>query len=290
MAILAHGSDLTLAPTIAPVVQATADSGGTVRGALECLSKGRFKAVQLDAALPGLRPRELSPRARKDLLAVLERCGLKLAGLDLFIPRRHYLEAEHIDRALGATHAAIELAADLGRVPVSVALPIQPATEEIRSALVAAADGHGVSLAVHAEDQFDALLQWISKVDLPCLGMGLDPATILGTGHDPARMAHAAGKHLGVARLSDVLGASSTPSAVGEDAGDTAAGTTGSVHAAGVRCILGQGDLDLATYRVAVDLAPGRRGPVVLDLRGLPGPVSAARSAQRAWDDAAFGV
>ena len=41
------------------------------------------------------------------------------------------------------------------------------------------------------------------------------------------------------------------------------------------------------SYRVSTDLAPGRLGPVVLDLRGLPDPVPAAREARRAWESVA---
>ena len=64
MAILTHGRDMTLAPTIAPVVRQTDQ---TVRGALTALSQCGFDAVQLDALLAGVRPRELDQRARKDL-------------------------------------------------------------------------------------------------------------------------------------------------------------------------------------------------------------------------------
>jgi sugar phosphate isomerase/epimerase len=275
MAILTHGSDLSLAPTLGPLVQEAAHGDGTVRGALERLSAAGFSAVQLDAALPGIRPRELSTRARRDLSALLARQELRLAGIDLFIPRRHYLQPDLMDRALTATTAAIELAADLGRVPLSLALPIAAMTQDAHDALAACADGHGVPLAIHAEDDLDALLAWMARMDQPVLGAGLDPCAVLGCGHDPGAFAQRLGARLLVARLNDLIGAPQAP---------TPSGPT----AAGVRCTVGQGDLDLTAYRVAIDLAGRRTGPVVLDLRGLPDPLAAASAAHHAWDHAAF--
>jgi sugar phosphate isomerase/epimerase len=277
MAILTHGSDLTLAPTIGPLVHPEPTGDGTIRSALARLAGAGFSAVELDASLPGIRPRELGPRARRDLTALLSRAGLRLAGLELFIPRRHYTQPEHIDRALTATTAAIELAADLGRVPVSLALPVAGMSSDARDALVACADGRGVPLAVHAEDDLEALLTWITRVDLPVLGAGLDPCSVLGSGHDPGAIAQRLGPRLTVARLSDMIGA---PEAT-KDSAPTVAG---------VRCPVGQGDLDLVKYRIDVDLAGARSGPVVLDLRGLPDPLGAATAARHAWEHAAFTI
>jgi len=103
MPILTHGSDLRLAPAIKPLI---AVGDGTVRSAITWARKHDFQAIQLDATLPGIRPRELGKRARKDLTALLHRQDMLLAGLDLFIPRRHYLDSDHIDRAISATQAS----------------------------------------------------------------------------------------------------------------------------------------------------------------------------------------
>jgi sugar phosphate isomerase/epimerase len=288
MAILTHGSDLTLAPTIGAIVQAAGPSGGTVRGALECLAAAGFRAVQLDATLPGLRPRDLSARARHDLTALLSRRSMVLAGLELFIPRRHYLEPEHVDRAMAATTAAIEFAADLGRVPLSLSLPVSAMSDDARVALAACADGHGVTLAVHAEDDLDALLAWLTRVDLPILGAGIDPCAALASGQGPGQMVQRLGKLLRVARLSDMIGARTPTSR--DRPGAEAAGADVAPAAAGVRCAVGKGDLDLTRYRVAVDLAGGRLGPVVLDLRGLADPLTAAGEARSAWERAVFTI
>jgi sugar phosphate isomerase/epimerase len=101
---------------------------------------------------------------------------------------------------------------------------------------------------------------------------------VLGSGGDPGKFTQRLGPRLVVARLSDLIGA---PQARQESS---------PAAAAGVRCIVGQGDLDLIPFRVAVDLAKGRAGPVVLDLRGLPDPLGAAAAARHAWDHAAFSI
>ena len=261
MPILTHGSDLALAPTIKQVVQAS----GTVKAALSRLSAAGFDAVQLDAALSGIRPRELDRRARQDLLALLVRRGVRLGGIDLFIPQRHYLESEHQDRAMQSTLAAIEMAADLDRVPLSIALPIAQMDADLTSCVVEAADGHGVHVAVHAEDQLAALEKWLLDVDLPVIGAGVDPAALLAESQDPSQMTHRVSRRIVAGRLSDLSGSSG---------------------AGGLRCAVGEGELDVSSYRVAVDLAPNRVGPVVLDLRGVSAPLSAATAADKAWKDA----
>lgn len=262
MAILTHGSDLRLAPTLKPAVAAT---DGTVRGALKSLAAAGFTAVQLDATLAGLRPRELSQRARKDLVALLSRQGFQIAGIDLFLPRDHFVETQHVDRAMMAALAAIELAADLGRVPVSVALPVAQLADDVKRALVEAADGRSIRLAVHAEDQLDALAAWLDAVDMPALGAAIDPAALIARGEKAVKTTQRFGKRLAVARLSDAT-------------------------AGALRCPPGEGELDIAAYRVTLDLAPGRSGPVVLDLRNLQDPLAAAGSTKATWEEAAFTV
>lgn len=272
MVILTHGSDLTLAPTIAPVVH---QGDGTVRTAMARLARQGFPAVQLDATLRGIRPRELDRNARRELAGVARRRGLSVAGLDLFVPRKHYLDPERVDRALSATLGAIELAADLGRVPVSLTLPAVKLAEdqpELIETIVEMADGRGVGLAIHAEEQLESLQRWLDDIDVPSVGAGLDPAPLLARGHDPAVLAQRLGRRLTVGRLSDLeRGAGHDDATVGET----------------VRCVPGRGELDLTAYRVALDLASSRTGPVVLDLRGLTDPLTAANAGQRAWDDAA---
>lgn len=276
MSILAHGSDLTLAPTIKPVVKQT---DGTLRTAVDRLVKLGFRSIQLDATLPGIRPRDLNERARKDLAALFTRAGAGISGLDFFIPTRHFVDADQLDRAVSAATSAIALAADLGRVPVSIALPVGSMSEEIGRAMIEAADGRGVRLAVHAEPQIDKLLAWVNRVDVPALGVALDPAASLAHGQNPVDVVSRLGKRLAVARLCDISGADSDQTHDGD-----------SVAAAGIRCEVGDGDLDVVAYRIALDLAAGRCGPVVLDVRGMENPLNAAAKAAKIWGKAAFTV
>jgi len=262
MSILTHGSDLRLAPTLRPLVAA---GDGTVRGAVTTLAKLEFHAVQLDATLAGIRPRDLSQRARQDLVALFSRHDMQIAGLDFFLPSQHFIESENIDRAMNAALAVIELAADLGRVPVSMALPVGQVKDDVKNALVDAADGRSIRLAIHAEGELDALAAWLDATDQYALGAGIDPAALLARGEKAVRTTQRFAKRLAVARLSDL-----TSSAL--------------------RCPIGEGELDIEAYRITLDLASGRSGPVVLDLRGLEGPVAAAVTAKKAWDGAAFSV
>ena len=264
MAILTHGSDLQLAPALRPLVR---PAQGGVRLAIERIAAAGFSRVQLDAALPGIRPRELDKRARKDLLALVGRHGMTVAGLDLFIPRKDFLTADRVDRATSAVLGAIEFAADLGRIPLHLPLPAKALAEDLKATFIDAADGRGIALAVHAEDQLDDLAAWVDDVDLPCLGMSVDPAALLAAGLNPVDLVHQHAKRLTGARLSDVsIGDSTT------------------------RCAIGEGELDVVAYRVALDLATRRHGGVVLDLRNVEQPLRAAAAARDTWDDAAFTV
>lgn len=277
MAILTHGSDLSLAPTLRPIVKQT---DGTVKTALARISEAEFRSVQLDATLPGIRARDLSQRDRRDLISVAMRQNITLGGIDFFIPRKHFRDPAHLDRAMTATISTIQLAAELGRVPVSLSLPVKAMSSDARQALVECADGHGVTLAIHAEDQLDALLEWIESVDLPCLGAAIDPTALLAQSKNPSETIHKISKQLRVARLADVLG---TDAGTDDEDDEPSA-------LPGVRCDVGDGDLDVVGYRLAVDLCIARTGPVVLDLRGLENPLLSARHALAQWKKAAFTV
>lgn len=260
---------MSLAPTIRQLVQ---QAGRPVRDVLVGVARMGFTAVQLDATLSGLRPRELDQRARKDLQALFTRQGMRIAGIDAFIPRSHFLGPTQVDRAMTAAVGAIQLAADLGRVPVSLPLPVKDLQADAKSALVDAADGHGVCLAVHAEDQLEALGEWVADVDLPALKMALDPAALLARGEDPLSVAQSLGSKLAVGRLCDLQSGSDDEKGIG------------------VRCALGEGDLAVDQYRIAMDLCSSRVGPVVLDLRGLTQPGAAAQAAAAVWARATFEV
>jgi sugar phosphate isomerase/epimerase len=273
MMVITQFADLSLAPTLRALIPAGQE--GVVR-AFDWISSVGFRSVQLDAAVSGLRPRELSDRARKDLVAAMSRRGLMVAGVDLFIPRKHYTDPAHVDRAMAVTVEAIGLAHDLGRVPMHLALPVKGLAGDVKSALLEAADGRGVRLAVQCEDQLVSGAEWVSKEENRTLGISLDPATLLALGLDPVKTVHQHAGILAGARLSDAL-------LQAEGTGES--GSVGS----GIRCAVGEGELDVMMYRLALDLVKGRSGPVVLDLRGLAQPGMAAVAGKKAWDGASFG-
>ncbi|MHC4948182.1 MAG: hypothetical protein ACYTG1_07960 [Planctomycetota bacterium] len=230
------------APTLSPL-------GDTPRAALDALSARGFRRVQLDAARPGLRPRELDRSARRDLAAALRRRELAPAGLDLWIPPAHLVDPGHTDRAVRAVVEAIGLAADLGGVPVSLELPPDADATAV-AAITAESQRRDVPVADHA----------LPAADGGPLSRGVDPARWLGAGEDPVAAVHAAGDRLAAARLSDL------------DAGGRA------VPAGGPG-----GRLDLLAYRVALSVC-GFARPVVLDARGLADPWSALEAGRAAWE------
>lgn len=255
-----------LSVTVGPLVA----RGGDVRRAVEHVRDAGLHSVQLSAATKGLRPRELDRRARRDVLAMLARQGVMLSGLDLMIPHKDWLRSETQDRAVAAAVGAIELAGDLGRVPLSITLPVDRLSEELKRELLAAADGHGVTLAVHAEHDVNALTAWLEAEDQPVLGAAVDPAVLLARGEDPSAVTAQLGRRVRVARLDDFV--------------DVSGG--GGVSTGG-RCPLGEGDLDVTGYKAALAVCTKLRA-VVLELRDLRDPVAAMHQAARVWGAGEF--
>jgi len=214
-----------------------------------------YRAIQLDAAMPGMRPRELDRSARRDLAALLRRHELTCSGLDLWIPASHFTSAAHVDRALDACSEALTLSADLASLlgtnagVISMILA-NPLPEEIEGAIRAACDRAGARLADHA---------WPPAPRTPGqIGVGLDPAIVHSEGEDATDAIH---QHADVtlsARLSDLAG--------------------------GVRTLPGspEGRLDLLEYAMALS-ASGYERPVVADLRGIGNQVHAAEHLLERW-------
>lgn len=254
--ILPH---LELSATVAPILAARSTD---LSGALALLRKAGGRMAQLSVAVPGIRPRELSRQARQELLGLISRRGLMLGGLELMIPARDWLDSAKVDQATLSTLAAIELAADLGRVPLSIALPVAKTPADVKAALLTAADGRSVLLAVHHEEAADDLLAWLSAENQPMLKAALDPAAALSQGHAPHKLAARLAPHLGIARLDDFASAT----AVDE----------------GGRCPVGDGDLLTDLYRITLSTIQGLRG-VIADLRGLQDPLAGWQAAADAW-------
>lgn len=204
----------------------------------------RADSVVLDATAPDLRPRTLDRSARRDLAAMLRRAEVGLAGLDLLIPRAHFTDAAHLDRAVSAVLAAIDMAAELAPLVQSEARLCVQLTEdagEVGLELQRAADDAGVTLC-----DLGGVLRT----------KAFDAAAVLLAGQDPSAEIARLGSALGMVRCGDA--------------------------ADGVRVPLGSGDLDLLAFSVGCTTA-APHAPRVLDLRGVHDATNAVTEALDAW-------
>jgi len=249
----------------------SANRGTETRELLAWARAQSLRAVQLNAATPGLRPRDLDRSARRDLAATLRRVDLQCSGLDLWIPPEHFVEPLHVDRAVASVLGAIDLAHDLATLagssvvtsrlsrPGGISL-LLPATiaPDVLATIAERASSRSVVIADYT---------WPSRsaaATPPGIGIGIDPAAALSTGEDPAAHVSTLGSRLAAARLSDI--------------------SRGGVGGA-VRIPVGEraGRLDVLAYMVA--LATGgfaARGHAVIDLRGLPNQSDALRAVMEA--------
>jgi len=223
-----------------------------------------FRAVTLDASAPGARARELDRSARRGLAALLRRRELGFVGVDLWIPPKHFLSHETVDRAVSATVGAIELAGELASMMgvdkpiVSVVFPPEAAAGTVEPMAESAAT-HGVWIADHL---------WPMRAVDPAAGaagagaggeawgVGLDAASLLLAGDDPVAEMIGMGDRLRCVRVSDA-----------DSAG---------------RVAIGEGGLDVDAIRAGAMAAPGDP-PIVLDVRGIASPKRGARSGLERW-------
>jgi hypothetical protein len=255
------------------------------RARVEWAAAQGVRAVQLDATVAGMRPRELDRSARRDIASLLRRLELGFAGLDLSIPASHFADPATLDRAVKATQEAITLAADIatlcpspsgvtadaGRI-VAMALPPMLATD-VRSTLASHAESCKVTLADFrwplpelerpapassggANQKQEALAPVVVHAPSAAaitnpefnFGRGLDTGTLLLAGLNPAKA---------IARLATLYPGQPAQIRLTD-------------AAAGRRVPLGAGDLDELSIDVACQVA-GYRGFAVVDLRGLTG-------------------
>jgi len=241
-----------LAPTVAAVTLAP-------REALHAVAGAGFQHVQMSATLAGLRPRDLDRSGRRDLMALLRRLELSPAGLDFLIPPGHYVDPVRADRAAGTVIAAIDLAADLGRIPVTIELP--PTITQGDSAA-----GHvGVLGAIlkHAE-RAGVLVATLgdATTNTDGLAVAIDIATVAMRGVAPAAALAAVRHDLASVRCSGVTGT-------------------------GARVPFGRnGRVDPLELQVALSIA-GYRDAVVLDARGWPNVIVGLKESAAAWSSAA---
>lgn len=229
---------------ITPLAPTVAELGPDLRAEIAWLARSGFAAVQLSASgANGLRPREMSVSAKRDLEVTLRRAELQVTGIDLWIPPTHYTDATTIERAIEAVSAACKLAGGLFRCPVSIELPESQVEESTLDALRMAGEAEAVRIAV------------ASTGDVPTGFIAcIDPASWLEKELDPVS---AASNAAAAVRLSDLVeGRRSVPAV--------------------------NGSLDLMAYRAACEVASTDRG-VVADVRFLADPRTALVEMRRVW-------
>ena len=128
-----------------PVAVATSGLSGDIRRILERLGTAGVQAVQLSTGQRGTSPRDLDRSGRQDLGVVIRRRELRLAGIDHAVDPDQLLAPDGVDVAATVLLEAIQLAGDLGPVPISVRFPPQGGDEVIQAA-VATASRLGVDL------------------------------------------------------------------------------------------------------------------------------------------------
>lgn len=211
------------------------------RGQIDWAASRGARGIQLDVAMAGIRARELGRSARRDLASLIRRRDLRLSGLDLWIPPRHFVNPADQQRATDATIGACELAAELRGIlgdgsTIGVSMALHEATPRaVLDTIGAAAMRCGVLIIDHA---------WparVVSVDGP-IRVGIDPATLIGAGQSVEKAALALTPIPSAFRLSD--------------------------FAASGRVAAGEGSLDLRAYDVALTTL-NWGGAITLDLRGV---------------------
>jgi len=151
--------------------------------------------IQLSAAQPGTRPRDLGESARRDLMATARRHELVLSGVDAWVRRDDLRDPARMGAALEAILEAIVLASDLGRIPVSLGIPEEDDLSEVIDAIAAEAGRRGVGIVEHSVP--------ITQREAP-FAVGIDPPMWITAGLDPLDGVREAGSRLGSFRLADL--------------------------------------------------------------------------------------
>jgi len=222
---------------------------GNLTAQLELVREAGCGLVVLDAAGAGLRARELDQSARRDVAAMCRRAGVRVVGLDLWVPPGHWAEAARVDRAFEAAREALGLLADLHRLTeaggagpgvLTVELPTGAAEAGAAATTLASfCAGLGVLVADVGAGIWAG--EGAGTPEGASMVLGVDPAGEMLTGRD---VLVRAGRAM-AARLSD-------------------AGPLGRVE-------VGAGRLDVVSYAagLATRDAGRRLGYVTLDVRGV---------------------
>lgn len=241
---------LGLAVGLSPLRTATT----SVEARARLVRDAGLSRVTMSAAETGMRPRDLSRSARRDIAAQLRKGGVSCIGVELWIPQRHFAEGEHQQRAVDALTDAIRYAAEMseltdGAAALHTSLPL--ATDEDSSeqlptvihpctrAVLDDAASHGVDVIDHGV--FGTSDQGMSA---GC-SIGIDCSLEVMRASDPVdKLLHHSSRVRSL-RLSDAVG--------------------------GSRVRIGSGDLDM--FKLIITWSTLREKPaLVIDLRGIESP------------------
>ena len=218
------------------------------RQVIEWAAGAGFRAIMLDSARVGVRPRDLDRSARRGLASLLRRLELRLAGAELWIPSEHYASPTNSERAVAAALSSIDMLAELAALieadrTLTLTLPADGADEAI-SVIAQAAHRAEIRIA-------NAAWPWRQPSDDAPIGVALDPRAITRSGEDPIAIASSCQQPPDAARWAFT---SRRPEEV----------------------------IDPLGYASALSTA-GFRGDVALDLRDAIDPESDAMSALTRW-------
>jgi len=118
------------------------------RKGLQAIRRLGIPGVQVSAGQKGTRPEDLGQSGRRDLVVSARRLELKITGVDAWLDPDCLSDSARVDDAVSALLGAIDLADDLGRVPVSTRFP-GVGDEGVIEAVLAAASRVGVQLIDH---------------------------------------------------------------------------------------------------------------------------------------------
>jgi sugar phosphate isomerase/epimerase len=218
-----------------------------VRAGLSLAARQGFTAVELAVDGGALAPENLSASGRRHVARLVQNTGMAFTAVACELPGGGLADPRTIDASVARVQRVLQLAADMDVRLVSCAIGDVAVGEDASAALVAVAEQaerFGTGCAVRsrggAPDELRALI-----AGLACryVGAALDPADVLGAGHDPIATLGVLGDQLMLAYVRDAI--RGTPQHPG---GETQ---------------LGAGSLDLTAYAAAVSLG-GLPSPPIL--------------------------
>lgn len=239
--------------------------GDDARAALDVAATNGYSGVAISTNHPQLRPADLSLTARRHFRKILESHHLGLAALRVAVPRSGFADPATIDRSMDNAQAAITMAGDLGITTVALNVGQLGSTKVSRDTLLAAAR-QLASLATHAGitlalsgDGTDNLHKLLADLRCPLALANLVPRQSVESGEDPLTAAAALAGQIGQLTAADAIRAGSKVRAVE----------------------LGEGQIPWSElWHLLQD--QDFHGPLVVNVRELSDPATAAATAARA--------